>query len=242
MERLINEFQIIYSENVKWGQIMSVIDNVIQQNPEGVLIIDNQKMIEIEDEKFRIYELLRHPKYEPILNALKEGPLTVEELEVKYNKIAKSPKSAKTLYRYLKFLEKAGLVMNAGKQILADQNATRDLYSRTASIFYPSHVPEDLWECDFCLRVLEGAAKIISLKEGVPQQTRESIRKVMRVVDQHIFDELSEIFEKNSEEVSKIFLNSTSYETSRINHVTSILLLLLNPSVYEKEAKEIFKK
>jgi hypothetical protein len=221
---------------------MSAIDNVIIQKPEGVLVIDNQRMIEIEDEKFRIYELLRHPKYEPILNALKEGPLTVEELEEKYNKIAKSPKSAKTLYRYLKFLEKAGLVMNAGQQLLKDQNATRVLYSRTASIFYPSHVPEDLWECDFCQRVLEGAAKIISLKEGVPKQTKENIKKIMSVVDQHIFDELSDIFEKNSREASEIFLNSSSYETSRINHVASILLLLLNPSVYEKQVKEIFNK
>ena len=66
---------------------MSVVDNVIIQNPDGVLVIDNQKTIVIEDEKFRIYELLRHPKYEPILNALKEGPLTVEELEIKYNEI-----------------------------------------------------------------------------------------------------------------------------------------------------------
>ena len=100
------------------------------------------------------FDILEDSKFEPIIIALREGPLTVRELEEKYNEIIQekiekediSPKQkealkkklerkSKTLYKYLNILEENGFVVQAGKRVIENQTATESLYGRTAKLF-----------------------------------------------------------------------------------------------------------
>ena len=81
-----------------------------------------------------------------VLKSLRNSPgvLTVKELRDDLKK------SDKTIYRYLKKLEDAGLVVQAGKRVFpADKKKvkTQTLYMRTAKIFFPIIKPEDKEKC-----------------------------------------------------------------------------------------------
>ncbi len=68
-----------------------------------------------------------------------KGPMTVTELEDAFKNIGKK-KSDKTIYRYLKDLEEADLVIQAGKRVYKTNKKklkTQTLYMRTAKIFFP---------------------------------------------------------------------------------------------------------
>jgi hypothetical protein len=223
------------------------ITDVITFEQKPVLIIGNEEMIEYEDaktgEKKSILKgkLLWDPLYSPILTALKAGPLTVRELEKKYAKIAKEPKSDKTLYRYLKFLEKAGLVAPAGQRVTVGKTATEALYARTAKLFFSSFAANDLWECDFCNTVLAKVAQILSLREDMPNQSKECVKSLMTAVDGYIFEEIAEFFEKHFEEIAEITKDSDPYEMSRITDVLGTILLLNHPKSYERPLEECLK-
>jgi DNA-binding transcriptional ArsR family regulator len=93
--------------------------------------------------------MLKDANYYPIIKILRKGPMTVRELEEAYSKeAAKSescePKSDKTIYRYLKALEKAGLVVPAGQRVVMGKTATETLFSRTAHVFN-FHGKEPVW-------------------------------------------------------------------------------------------------
>ncbi|MCG3226759.1 MAG: winged helix-turn-helix transcriptional regulator [Candidatus Heimdallarchaeota archaeon] len=221
--------------------------DIITFEQQPVLIIGNEEKIEYKDakteEKKSVLKtnLLSDPLYSPILTALKKGPLTVRELEKEYKKLADDPKSDKTLYRYLKFLEKAGLVAPAGQRVTVGKTATEALYSRTAKLFYSSFAYNDLWECSFCNSVLGKVAEILSLREDMPNQDKDCVKKLMTSVDGYIFNEISEFFEKHFEEIAEITKDSNPYEMSRITNVLGTILLLNQPKSYEKPLEECLK-
>lgn len=74
-----------------------------------------------------------------------KGPMTLRELKESFMKIGKE-KSDKTIYRYLKKLEDADLVVQAGKRVFPTDKKkmkTQTLYTRTAKIFFPVVEPEE---------------------------------------------------------------------------------------------------
>jgi len=83
---------------------------------------------------------LRDPLYFPIIKALRKGPMTVRELEEAYkifatDSEAQEPKSDKTIYRYLKVLQDADVVVPAGQRVVMGKTATETLFTRTARAF-----------------------------------------------------------------------------------------------------------
>ena len=221
--------------------------DVITFEQKPVLIIGNEDIIEYKDaksgEKKSVFKssLLGDPLYSPILTALKAGPLTVRELEKKYAELAQESKSDKTLYRYLKFLEKAGLVTPAGQRVTVGKTATEALYARTAKLFFTSFAANDLWECSFCNKVLGKVAEILSLRDDMPKQDKECVKKLMTSIDGYIFDELSKFFEKHYDEIAEITKDSNPYEMNRITSVLGTILLVKHPKTYEKPLEECLK-
>jgi hypothetical protein len=87
-----------------------------------------------------IAKTLHDPLYFPIIKALRKGPMTVRELEEAYKVFAEDsgtqePKSDKTIYRYLKVLQDADLVVPAGQRVVIGKTATETLFARTARAF-----------------------------------------------------------------------------------------------------------
>jgi len=104
--------------------------DVLAYKPTLIKIIRNKETAKI----------LKDTCYYPIIKILRKGPMTVRELEEAYSQEAvKSesykPKSDKTIYRYLKTLERADLVVPAGQRVVIGKTATETLFSRTARVF-----------------------------------------------------------------------------------------------------------
>jgi DNA-binding transcriptional ArsR family regulator len=81
------------------------------------------------------------PNLSQILLILRDSnkPMTVDELEESFKAIDQE-KSSKTIYRYLKKLEDAELVVQAGKRVFSrdmKKIRTKTLYMRAAKLFFP---------------------------------------------------------------------------------------------------------
>ncbi|MFX0050909.1 MAG: hypothetical protein ACFE8U_06390 [Candidatus Hermodarchaeota archaeon] len=73
-----------------------------------------------------------------------KSSMTVKDLEDSFAEVGEK-KSDKSIYRYLKKLEEADLVVPAGKRVFPSDKkkiATQTLYMRTAKIFFPIKTPE----------------------------------------------------------------------------------------------------
>ena len=81
--------------------------------------------------------LLLDANYSKIFTFLRNSPKTIEEI-MQIFKESPSPKSKKTLYRYLSFLTKKGLINIAGKRVVVhpDQKLSSfNLYVRSAKFY-----------------------------------------------------------------------------------------------------------
>jgi len=101
------------------------------------IITNQQKVVQVftDDE---VEELLTEKNHRQVLHFLFKGPLTVEELEIAFEKSG-NEKSDKSIYRYLGKLKKVGLVIEAGKRIFTDQDnqiKTQTLFARVAKIIF----------------------------------------------------------------------------------------------------------
>lgn len=115
--------------------------DVITFKPAPVKIIKEKKTISI----------IFNPKYWTMLIVLRQRPMTVRDLEKAYREAAEKeeglePKSDKTIYRYLKVLEKAGLITPAGQRLVIGKAVTEKLFSRTADFFLLIENPPNYWE------------------------------------------------------------------------------------------------
>lgn len=82
-------------------------------------------------------KLLHDKNYCIMLKALRKGPMTIDEILDRYAS-ENNEKALKTIYRYIKVLQDAKLVVEAGKRIVTDKNNKNKsitLYSRTARLF-----------------------------------------------------------------------------------------------------------
>lgn len=111
-----------------------------QQNKKYQDIIDYKPAIlkVLSDEK--TLKMLENPNYELIIPILRKGAMTVQEITNAFNNIAEKSdtlevKSDKSIYRYLKALEKLGIVATAGQRVILGKTASEKLYMRTARVF-----------------------------------------------------------------------------------------------------------
>jgi predicted transcriptional regulator len=109
-----------------------------------------------------ISRMISNPTYFPIIKVLRKGPMTVKEIEKAYNKEAEVAKSDKTIYRYLKELEKANLVKPAGQRVILGKTATETLFTRTARAFYVQMNVADFWLTDQGYNLTEAIGRMLS--------------------------------------------------------------------------------
>jgi DNA-binding HxlR family transcriptional regulator len=186
------------------------------------------------------HKMLKDPNYYPIIKILRKGPMTVRELEKAYGKeAAKSescePKSDKTLYRYLKALEKADLVVPAGQRVVMGKTATETLFSRTAHVFI-FHGKEPAW---WKSEKGEQSARWISILLGRFYNNREpSIKCLQNFIIQ--FETAKEVeFKKLLATADKKILEHITagewYEMKEtLDYIEHLNLLLSQPDLLER--------
>ncbi len=109
-----------------YGMETAKISRVLSYKPEFMKFIWDDNTMKI----------LKDQNHYPILKILRNEPLTVKELVIAYAEDTGKEKSNKTIYRYLKTFEEAGLIIPAGQLVVTGKTATETIYGRSARAFF----------------------------------------------------------------------------------------------------------
>jgi len=220
---------------------------------------------DIPDESFKQEEVrvVRDPKlvkffydesYAPIFWVLRSGPMTVKDIESRYNEMVKLKgserglskkdlekleRSDKSIYRYIKELTKIGLVAPSGHRVVMGKTATEILYVRTAKIFYLKSLEDDNWKCKICMKHLSKASELLSLSRGIKPPKPEKLAEIMAKIESDSEAEIFRVFEDKKEEVQEIFSDITFTDSDRILYVFRILYLALHAGKYKEMVDKI---
>ncbi|MCE7741466.1 MAG: hypothetical protein GOP50_03320 [Candidatus Heimdallarchaeota archaeon] len=224
---------------------MSYHDHIYPSYKEETIKILN------EIEKF---QFLEDPKIEPIIIALRKGPLTVRELENQYNELVneridemdlsqeeknvlleKLVRKSKTLYKYLNELEKQGFVIPAGKRIVENQTASETLYGRTAKLFLHQG-GQEIWSetegMDSALKLLSGTLGLLNKSKKPSVST---LKNMLIKIDKKIDVDIKSLVTDYSEDFSKLAENLSYYELKLMFTGLKMLLLMKNYDEFEQE-------
>ena len=190
-----------------------------------------------------LLEFFEDSSYNPVLTALRKGPMTVKEITEKYNEIVKKkaikldiPKDAfekmkrseKTIYRYIKDLTERELVVVAGQRLIIGKTATENLYCRAAKVFLLNRPDEKCCEDEDSEAVLERAAKIFLKVEKIKDIDIKCLSKTLNEIyeksNRYIFNALSEHFE----EVSNLLISGSVEEGQKLLKYLNMISLVFN--------------
>lgn len=204
------------------------------------------------------FDILEDSKFEPIIIALREGPLTVRELEEKYNEIIQekiekediSPKQkealkkklerkSKTLYKYLNILEENGFVVQAGKRVIENQTATESLYGRTAKLFLFQGRTKEWISTEDDKAALEILSQIIGLLSNKPNPKISSLEKLYKKIEDKINSDVEDLITQFSYKLPKIAEKTNYNQLKVVLHGLNIILLMKSFLDFEEELKEV---
>jgi len=172
-------------------------------------------LLKIVDEK--TFRTITDPNYYPLIKALKRQPMTLKELIKAYNKIAKKPRAEKTLYRYLRDLIEAELVVAAGQRVVLGKKVTETLYSRAARIYY--WFPESVREISPEIQETKAKALSIMLEScGISPRSIECIKQLLIEMEMTKEEAMSKLAEISENEEFKELIRNLDLE-----HTTSII-------------------
>jgi hypothetical protein len=230
---------------------------------EDIITYKEEAIFVLEEE--RLWEIISDPRYEPIFQALRGGPMTVKDLTKKYNQIiydfieeleisaeekelkkTELERVEKTIYKYLNFLQKEKLIVKAGKRIQVDESgritqaASENLYGRIAKLYLLSLKERDYDKIPEFQKSVPIVGKILSLMNGLPEPSEKCLSEVLLKIYKKASKRRNELFEKHSEELAEVSSNA-SYEIMK-NVVQSIDFLdsILNQSEFQEELKKCF--
>ncbi|MHA1954258.1 MAG: hypothetical protein ACW96U_09970 [Candidatus Heimdallarchaeaceae archaeon] len=232
---------------------------------EDIITFKEEAIVVLEEEK--LWKIIGDSRYEPIFQALREGPMTVKDLTKKYNQIiydfieglelsAKDKKQKKTelervektIYKYLNILQKEKLIVKAGKRIQVDetgritQAASENLYGRIAKLYLFSFKEREYEKIPEFHTSVPIIGKILSLMNNLPEPSEECLSKVMIKIFKDSSKKRKELFEKHSEELAEVS-SEASYEIMKsVVESMDFLNSILIQSEFQEELRKCFKK
>lgn len=215
---------------------------VIREEDDFEEVIRNEKTGKDEIIKRKVVELINDKKLIPIIEVLKTGPKTIKEIMKEYNLQVKKPKKEMTIYRYVKFLEQGGLVVQAGRRVEMERTATEILYSRTGKIFYNVDLSKEYWESERSKRIIEMMSGVLTLYPKFEISSNDCLRDLITQIYSKINIEVAEVLKESSEKLPDLFVDKTYSEISKMTNILQIFILLSNPEFYETEWKKCFLK
>ncbi|MFX0113205.1 MAG: hypothetical protein ACFFB3_01520 [Candidatus Hodarchaeota archaeon] len=129
---------------------------------------------------------LEKPAYLPLFYALRDRPMTIDELKAKYNEVAPVSRNLSTIYRYIKTLREVDLVIEMGQRVIHGQKATQKLYGPVARVisFRGKYEPE--WTSEPREWLLEAVIKMLQfLYPDLPPIDKEKFREFRATASQY---------------------------------------------------------
>ncbi len=210
--------------------------DVISFKPERIKIIRDKKTM----------DALYDPNHYPIIKALRKGPMTVREIEEAYKKEAKDvedleAKSDKTIYRYLKVLEKAGLVVPAGQRVVMGKTATETLFARTAEAFLGDKTSSEYWETDTAKLITKTIGKMLGKGYGDSSPDFACMEKFMQKWDAETTKQTLAIMENADEELFDLFASVDWKSKNKVISFVGFFATILNEPKLLEALKNCFK-
>ncbi len=160
---------------------------------------------------------------------------------IKDYKLSKEQKSEKTIYRYVKDLSLAELIVAAGQRVIIGKTATETLYARKAKIFIIRQHSDDTWNCEECKTTLDKVGKLLALSMDIKQPKVEHLAKLMSSIDMFHEDEQIRLFEQFDDEVKRIIKDCSFKETNHLLTTFKSIYLVLKAEEFKEEIKSCFK-
>ena len=195
---------------------------------------------------------LTNPIYRPILLILREGIKTAEEIEEelkskdKYKDISGKTPSLKTIYRHLKTLSDADLVIQAGVRIVDRKEeekppVTQKLFARTAKFFYLDSKSKKTSEPKNIQKRVQILTELFALTQKLDKSANEKLKEIVTDIYTHTTEESDILFKEFPDELAEIAGNLPLEELQLVLEDYMILKILQRGSKFEKELKEILK-
>ncbi len=226
------------------GHKDSIYENYVQK---GVWVVEDKHLL----------DLLTDSAYSPIINLLRERPLTIKELTKKYNEIVKEKavklnipldafekkmkRSEKSIYRYVNDLIDANLVVVAGRRIIADRTASENLYGRTAKIFLMKNLSDDYWDKEEAQPFLDKIARLLAVVLDKPVPSTKCLAEVLNKLDTNRLRDVYKGLEEKYDVVAEILLDATIKEGNRILDTVGMLMRIWNCDEYLDQLKKCIK-
>lgn len=225
-------------------------EDIITYTPLKVKIITDMK----------IRNTFRTPEYNPIMLALRHKYLTIKELVVEYNKMVaerlqkmdidkedkekktrQETRKTKTIYRYVKMLVDAGLVVAAGKRVKMGQIASETLYTRVAHLIYFKEDHKKKWESELYDEVID--RMVIFLQQSNPDLkiTKNALKDILLKIDNHTTEVFSSTLEKMVDEKTSYITGLTMLQNQILTQYTEIVNILFSKNNFKDEIVK-FKK
>jgi hypothetical protein len=205
----------------------SKTQDVLHFTPTSVKIVDAPQAV----------RLLEDPDYYIIVEILRKRPMTIREIEDAYKLRASdhetvAPKSYNTIYRYLKALEKEGLVTPGGKRIEIGKTASETLFSRTAKLFHYGCFPEMTEEgLDFTNRILGG----LMLVYGGTKETEACLREVVIEISKTMKDEITRLAETDDKgKLDELMSGEWENMIKTLDYIAFFGVILNHPDLVKK--------
>jgi DNA-binding transcriptional ArsR family regulator len=216
------------------------------------MTMQSQDVISFEPKRIKIVrdkkdlEALYDPNHYPIIKTLRKGPMTVREIEQAYKKEAQGmedleAKSDKTIYRYLKVLEKAGLVVPAGQRVVMGKTATETLFARTAEVFLGGDSGSKYWESDTGKLLCKTIGKMLGKSYGDRTPDYACIEKFMQKIDREMNKQTLAIMETGDEELFDLLASVGWKSKNKVLSFVGYFAVVLNEPKRLEALKNCFE-
>jgi len=207
--------------------------DIITYDPPPVKIIRNRDTI----------NLFYIPNYYIIIIALRQQPMTVRDLKQAFKDYAKKyggikPIGVKSIYRYLKALEEAGLVAPAGQRVVPGKMVNETLFARTGQIFLLFNLKPNWWLTSDGKKIAQRIGKIMAFSFNSQPPPVKALQELFMEYETKRQSILEEIATKGDNEMLEILAGSTLEEHFRIEaYVGSFVSFITQPALLEKLKK-----
>lgn len=172
--------------------------------------------------------------------------MTRRDIVDAYNKEALDNENVKqkseiTIFRYLKALEKAGLVMKSGRRVVFGKTASEILFSRTADIFMHRVFTETYWNSKmgqvFMNRVVKSFQKIYDGRKLKEECFKEFLIKYENAKDK----ETVKLIKSADDDTIQTIVEGDWWEINQIFGYMGIFGIFLNQPELIDNLKSCFK-
>lgn len=186
------------------------------------------------------------PNYYVIIIALRQRPMTVRDLKQAIQDYAEKyggikPIGVKSIYRYLKVLEEAGLVVPAGQRVVAGKMVNETLFARTGQIFLLFNLKPDWWLTTEGKKVAKRIGKLMAFSFNAKAPPVKALQDLFVRYEAKRQSVLEELATKGDKEMLEILASSSLEEHFRIEaYVGSFVSFITEPELL-KELKQLMK-